>query len=114
VFSGRVFLAWQNYIHPRWRINIVNTEKRKKLTTELYELVLVSTSYIERIEEITMELQEDSDKEDFDTLILMRVTAREYRLKFRNIAKAIEQKYFNIVEFAKRRVNKIGFDTTCI
>ena len=77
-------------------------ERRQKLASELYELILVSTSYVERIEEITMELQEDSDKEDFDTLILMRVTAREYRLKFRNIAKAIEQKHFNIVEFAKK------------
>ena len=77
-------------------------ERRQKLASELYELILVSTSYVKRIEEITMELQEDSDKEDFNTLILMRVTAREYRLKFRNIAKTIEQKHFNIVELAKK------------
>jgi hypothetical protein len=81
-------------------------ERRQKLASELYELILVSTSYVERIEEITMELQEDSDREDFDTLILMRVTAREYRLKFRNIAKAIEQKHFNIVELAKKAHDK--------
>ena len=80
-------------------------KKREQLVRELYEIVAASTSYIERIEEITQELQQDADEEDFDTLILMRVTAREYRLKFRSLAKSINRKYFNIVELAKRRSN---------
>ena len=84
----------------------VYEERKKQLVREMYELLASTSAEMLRLEDVMNELIKTSDDKDTTQLVMMSVNIREYRLKFKNMTKAIFDKKFNIVELCRRLHNK--------
>ena len=81
--------------------------RKADLIKDMYSILTASVVELERVESITSELfQIEEDKNKQAQLVLMGSEIRKYRMKFKKMTDGMFDKYFNIVELAKRKQNQ--------